>query len=92
MKSDDAESVLSEEELLVQADADLILGTLMQKGNIIAEMRELLADNTKIKSTGIKLKQIFLEVVFTRFGAQSMEHVTRGVDKVKAIFQEQYHD
>ena len=36
------------------------------------------------------LKQIFLEILFTKYGAQSLEHVTRGVEKVKPILLEHY--
>lgn len=48
-------------------------------------MRELLKDKSKIQSEGLKLKQIFLEIIFIKFGIHSLEHVSRGVEKVKGV-------
>lgn len=64
------------------------MGVLAQKGDITELLRELLADKTKIKSEGLKLKQIFLEIIFTKFGVHSLEHVSRGVEKVRAALDE----
>ena len=61
---------------------------LSQKGDIIQSLRDLLGDKEKIKSEGLLLKQVFLEVVFTKFGMLSLEHVSRGVERVKPILEE----
>jgi hypothetical protein len=36
------------------------------------------------------LKQIFLEVILTKFPTHSLEHVTRGMEKVKVILDDHY--
>lgn len=61
---------------------------LGQKGDITKQLKDLLANKDKIKSEGLLLKQIFLEVVFTKFGMLSLEHVSRGAERVKAILEE----
>jgi hypothetical protein len=61
---------------------------LSQKGDIIEQLKALLSDKEKIKTEGLLLKQVFLEVVFTKFGMLSLEHVTRGVEKVKPVLEE----
>lgn len=38
------------------------------------------------------LKQIFLEILFTKYGAQSLEHVTRGIERVKPVLMDHYQD
>jgi hypothetical protein len=68
------------------------MGVLAQKGDPTDLFKELLADKTKIKSEGLKLKKIFLEVVFTKFGVHSLEHVSRGVQKVRNTFDTMFKD
>lgn len=52
---------------------------LGQKGDISENLKELLQDKIKVKSEDLKLKKIFLEIIFTKFGVHSLEHVSRGV-------------
>lgn len=47
-------------------------------------------DGKEVKTKGELLKQIFLEILFTKYGAQSLEHVTRGIERVKPILMEHY--
>ena len=75
---------------LIDEEVDLIMAELSKKGDVTEDLKALLADKTKIKSDGLLLKQILLEVVFTKFGVQSLEHVTRGVTKVKSVLQDQF--
>ena len=62
-----------------------MIDTISQKGDLVEPLNELLADKTKINSSGLKLKQIFLEVILTKFGGRSLEHISEGIRKVKPI-------
>lgn len=75
---------------MIDEEVDLIMQELAKKGDITEDLRTLLADKTKIKSEGLLLKQVLLETVFTKFGVQSLEHVSRGVQKVGKVLQEQF--
>lgn len=76
----------------IDEEVELIMKAIAQKGDgVIEGLKTLLADKEQIKSEGILLKQVFLEVIFTKFGTHSLEHVTRGFEKVKVILEEQYH-
>lgn len=89
MAGEDGEPSTETPELAqVAAEVEHIMGVLAQKGDITELLRELLADKTKIKSEGLKLKQIFLEIIFTKFGVHSLEHVSRGVEKVRTALDE----
>lgn len=74
----------SPEAAQVNAEVEVIMGVLAQKGDTTELLRATLCDKDKIKSEGLKLKQIFLEVLFIKYGVHSLEHVTRGVEKVRA--------
>jgi len=75
---------------VVNDEIELIMAALSKKGDIIPELKELLADKTKITTDGLMLKQVFLEIIFTKFGSHSLEHVTRGIEKVSSILDEHY--
>ena len=62
------------------------------KDEIVNNIKEVLSDRSKVKTDGIQLKQIFLEVLFTKYGAQSLEHVTRGIERVKPILMDHYQN
>jgi hypothetical protein len=34
------------------------------------------------------VKQIFLEVILTKFGGRSLEHISEGIRKVKPVFEQ----
>jgi len=70
MKSDeDAESGVSEAQMQINNEVDMIMKALSQKGDIIEELKQLLDDKTQITTSGMQLKQIFLEIIFTKYGA-----------------------
>ena len=68
------------------------MSVLAQKGDITELLRETLNDKGRIKSEGLKLKQIFLEILFVKFGVHSLEHVTRGVEKVRHTVDDLFKD
>jgi len=68
------------------------MGVLAQKGDPTELLKELFEDKTKIKSEGLRLKKIFLEVVFTKFGVHSLEHVSRGIQKVRTTVGTMFKD
>lgn len=68
------------------------MSILSLKGDQTELLKEVLADKTKIKSEGLKLKKIFLEILFTKFGVHSLEHVSRGVQKVRITLDEMFKD
>ena len=74
----------SPEAAQINAEVEAIMGVLAQKGDTTELLRATLCDKEKIKSEGLKLKQIFLEILFIKYGVHSLEHVTRGVEKVRA--------
>lgn len=49
-------------------------------------------DKDKIKSEGNVLKQLLLEVLLTKFGTHSLEHLTRGIEKIKPLMLKLYKD
>lgn len=65
--------------------------TLSTKGDIKESLKTLLDDKEQIKSEGMQLKQMFLEILLTKYGA-SLEHITRGFEKVSNILEEHYKD
>jgi hypothetical protein len=48
-------------------------------------LTDLFKDETRILSKELKLKQIFIEVIFTKYGLHSIEHIEKGIEKVKTI-------
>lgn len=38
------------------------------------------------------LKQIIIEVLFLKYGSQSLEHVSRGIEKIKRVLEEEFKD
>lgn len=90
--SEDGDAKLEGPQGEVQAEVEHIMNILGEKGNPTDRFTELFADKTKIKSDGLKLKKIFLEVVFTKFGVHSLEHVTRGVQKVRTTLETLFKD
>ena len=77
--SEDGDQKLEGVQAEVQSEVEHIMGVLAQKGDPTELLKELFEDKTKIKSDGLRLKKIFLEVVFTKFGVHSLEHVSRGI-------------
>jgi hypothetical protein len=63
---------------------------LAEKQDTNQVLRSLLADKEKIKSEGKLLYQILIEIMFTKFGTNQLEHVQRGIDKVKEVLLEMY--
>lgn len=77
--------------ITVNQEVDSIMEVLGKKGeDTVALLRELLADETKIQSKDLKLKQVLLEILFLKYGSQSLEHVSRGIDKIKPVLEEQF--
>ena len=66
------------------------MDAISQKGDLVEPLNDLLADKSKITSTGLKLKQIFLEVILTKYGGRSLEHISEGIRKVKPILDSQF--
>ena len=75
---------------IIDDEVELIMHALSQKGDVVPNLKELLADKAQITTDGIKLKQVFLEIILTKFGTVSLEHVSRGIEKVKPIFDDHY--
>lgn len=75
---------------IIDEQVELIMKTLAQKGDIVPELKTLLNNKDTIRADGLLLKQIFLEVIFTKFPTHSLEHVTRGMERVKPILEEHY--
>ena len=62
------------------------MDVLSQKGTDISkQLTDLFKDETRILSKELKLKQIFIEVIFTKYGLHSIEHIEKGIEKVKTI-------
>jgi len=77
----------------VNQEVDSIMEVLAKKGeDTVALLRELLQDGEKIKSKDAKLKQILVEIMLTKYGSQSLEHLSRGIEKVKPVLEEQFKD
>ena len=77
----------------VNQEVDSIMEVLGKKGeDTVALLRELLADETKIQSKDLKLKQVLIEILFLKYGSQSLEHVSRGIEKIKPVLEEQFKD
>ena len=57
---------------------------LSEKGDCSEGFSNLMSDKTKIKSEGKLLYQLIIEILLTKFGTNQMEHVQRGVDKIKS--------
>lgn len=66
------------------------MDTISQKGDLVEPLKELLADKQRITSSGLKIKQIFLEVILTKYGGRSLEHISEGMRKVKPILDSHY--
>lgn len=66
------------------------MDTINQKGDIVDPLLKLLSDKQRINSSGLKMKQIFLEVILTKYGGRSLEHISEGIRKVKPILDEHY--
>ena len=70
MKSDDdADSGVSEAQIQINNETDMIMKALSQKGDITEDLKQLLDDKAQIATSGMQLKQIFLEIIFTKYGA-----------------------
>jgi hypothetical protein len=67
-----------------------LMDTINQKGDIVDPLLKLLSDKQRINSSGLKMKQIFLEVILTKYGGRSLEHISEGIRKVKPILDEHY--
>ena len=65
---------------------------LGQKGDLVESLTTLLNDPNEITSKGLQLKQIFLEIILTKYGGRSLEHVSEGIRRVKPIFDLHYQD
>ena len=52
---------------------------------MVEKLQLLLDDKTKIKSEGDLLTQLLIEVVFTKYGTNQLEHIQRGTDRVKPV-------
>ena len=90
--SEDGDQKLEGVQAEVQSEVEHIMGVLAQKGDPTELLKELFEDKTKIKSDGLRLKKIFLEVVFTKFGVHSLEHVSRGIQKVRTTVGTMFKD
>lgn len=53
-------------------------------------LKDLLSESGKVQSSGLTLKQIIIEILFLKYGSQSLEHVSRGIDKIKPVLEEQF--
>lgn len=71
-------------------EVNFLMDAISQKGDLVEPLQELLADKQRIISSGLKLKQIFLEVILTKYGGRSLEHISEGMRKVKPILDADY--
>lgn len=77
----------------VKQDVELIMEALSKKGeDTVQLLKDLLNEGGKVKSSGMVLKQIIIEVLFLKYGSQSLEHVSRGIEKIKPVLEEQFKD
>lgn len=68
---------------IIGAEVELIMQVISQKGDQSQALNELLDDKTKITTEGDLLIQVLFEVIFTKFGSNQLEHITRGIDRTK---------
>jgi len=65
----DAENV-NEEQAQIKQDVELIMEVLSKKGeDTVALLKELFTEGGKVKSSGMVLKQIIIEVLFLKYGS-----------------------
>lgn len=89
----DAEANGDSGKVTVHQEVDSIMEVLGKKGeDTVALLRALLADESKIQSKDLKLKQVLIEILFLKYGSQSLEHVSRGIEKIKPVLEEQFKD
>ena len=74
----------SKDEQSLDEEVELVMNVLSEKGDVSEAFKTLVHDKTKIKSEGKVLYQLLIEIMLTKFGTNQMEHVQRGVDKVKS--------
>jgi len=73
-------------------DVKAILRVFNSRGtDIVGPLLEVMADDgKKLVSKDLKKKQIFLEVILQRFAGRSLEHVSKGFEKVKEVLDKHY--
>ena len=65
------------------------MDALSKKGeDTIQLLKDLFIEGGKVKSQGLVLKQIIIEVLFLKYGSQSLEHVSRGIEKIRPVLEE----
>ncbi len=70
----------------VSEEVENIMDVLSHKGtDIPKQLIDLFIDETRIVSKELKLKQIFIEVIFTKYGLHSIEHIEKGIEKIKPV-------
>ena len=90
-KSDVAETKVDQDQKIDQ-DVSKIMDVISQKGDLVEPLMTLLNDPNEISSTGLQLKQIFLEIILTKYGGRSLEHISEGIRRVKPILDLHYQD
>ena len=90
-KSDVAETKVDQDQRIDQ-DVSKIMDVISQKGDLVEPLTTLLNDSNEISSSGLQLKQIFLEIILTKYGGRSLEHISEGIRRVKPILDLHYQD
>jgi len=75
---------------IITDEIEHIMEALSVKGDVVEGLTKLFEDKEKIKTEGQLLKQVFLEVIFVKYGTNSLEKIEKGVEKVKPILQSHY--
>lgn len=55
---------------------------LSTKGDVTQSLSELLNDKSRISSEGNLLSQILVEIILTKYGTHTLEHLQKGFDKL----------
>ena len=90
--SPDGEPKEKTQEDQVHEEVELLMQALSQKPFELSSFQELLEDKNRIKSEGNTLKQLLLEVLLTKFGTHSLEHLTRGIEKIKPVILQMFQN
>lgn len=92
MSSDGEGAKEKTKEEAIDQEVDQIMDVLATKGDITQALGDLLNDKSKIASDGDLLNQLMIEILFTKFGTNFLEHVQRGTEKVKPVLVARFKD
>lgn len=95
MSSDGGDDTKKEEKSQqerIDSEVELIMQVLGSKGDVTQSLSELLNDMSRISSEGNLLSQILIEIVMTKYGTHTLEHLQRGFDKIQKVLSGHFGD